>query len=120
MHAEDPFDLGFVEGTFAAHQVGAGASFLGGLEEQLHRAAEFAFVILEQPRGAEQHGRVAIVAARVHLVIDFTAKRNVGLFVDRDRVVGVISIGDLVNWIITAHEETIGHLQSYIAGQYPG
>jgi CBS domain-containing protein len=39
---------------------------------------------------------------------------------DRDRVVGIISIGDLVNWIITAHEETIGHLQSYIAGQYPG
>jgi CBS domain-containing protein len=40
--------------------------------------------------------------------------------VDCDRVVGVISIGDMVNWIITAHEETIGHLQSYIAGQYPG
>jgi CBS domain-containing protein len=40
--------------------------------------------------------------------------------VDRGNVVGVISIGDMVNWIITAHEETIGHLQSYIAGQYPG
>jgi CBS domain-containing protein len=40
--------------------------------------------------------------------------------VDGGRVVGIISIGDLVNWIITAHEETIGHLQSYIAGQYPG
>lgn len=40
--------------------------------------------------------------------------------VDRDQVVGVVSIGDLVNWIITAHEETIGHLQSYIAGNYPG
>jgi CBS domain-containing protein len=40
--------------------------------------------------------------------------------VDRDRVVGIISIGDLVNWIITAHEETIGQLQSYISGQYPG
>lgn len=40
--------------------------------------------------------------------------------VDRERVIGVISIGDLVNWTITAHEETIGHLQSYIAGQYPG
>src|SRR5579859_7782814 len=39
--------------------------------------------------------------------------------VDRDRVVGVVSIADMVNWIITAHEETIGHLQSYIAGQYP-
>ncbi|SRR5579871_2319813 len=39
---------------------------------------------------------------------------------DGDRVAGVVSIGDLVNWIITAHEETIGHLQSYIAGNYPG
>jgi len=40
--------------------------------------------------------------------------------VEREKVVGVISIGDLVNWIISAHEETIGHLQSYIAGNYPG
>ena len=40
--------------------------------------------------------------------------------VDRDEVVGIVSIGDLVNWIITAHEETIGHLQNYIAGNYPG
>ncbi|HTR38661.1 MAG TPA: CBS domain-containing protein [Bryobacteraceae bacterium] len=37
-----------------------------------------------------------------------------------DRVTGVISIGDLVNWTITAHEETIGQLQNYIAGRYPG
>jgi len=40
--------------------------------------------------------------------------------VDSEHVTGVISIGDLVNWIITAHEETISHLQSYIAGNYPG
>jgi len=40
--------------------------------------------------------------------------------VERERVVGMISIGDLVNWTITAHEETIGQLQSYIAGNYPG
>jgi CBS domain-containing protein len=30
---------------------------------------------------------------------------------------GVVSIGDLVKWTITSHEQTIGHLQSYIAGQ---
>jgi len=39
---------------------------------------------------------------------------------DGERVVGVVSIGDLVNWTITAHEETIVHLQGYIEGRYPG
>ena len=35
------------------------------------------------------------------------------------RMVGLISIGDLVNWIISSHEDTIKHLHSYIAGSYP-
>jgi CBS domain-containing protein len=39
--------------------------------------------------------------------------------VDRDAVVGVISIGDLVNWIIRRQEEEIHHLHHYIAGSYP-
>ncbi len=37
-----------------------------------------------------------------------------------DKMVGIISIGDLVNWIITVQNMTINHLQNYIAGQYPG
>jgi len=36
-----------------------------------------------------------------------------------DHLVGLVSIGDLVNWIITAQAETIDHLNSYIAGSYP-
>jgi CBS domain-containing protein len=37
-----------------------------------------------------------------------------------DRLEGVISIGDLVNSIISAQAETIHQLSSYIAGKYPG
>ena len=37
-----------------------------------------------------------------------------------DRVIGIVSIGDLVNWTISAQTATISHLESYIAGQYPG
>ncbi len=34
--------------------------------------------------------------------------------------VGIISIGDLVQWIIRSQREAIQHLQGYISGQYPG
>ncbi len=37
-----------------------------------------------------------------------------------EKVVGVISIGDLVNWVISSQSNTIHHLESYIYNQPPG
>ena len=38
----------------------------------------------------------------------------------QNRLAGIVSIGDLVNWVISAHEEEIHHLKTYITASYPG
>jgi CBS domain-containing protein len=40
--------------------------------------------------------------------------------VEDGKVVGVVSIGDLVNWIMTTQDFTIHELENYITGGYPG
>ena len=67
-------------------------------------------VIFVGPGDSVEHCMHVMTDARVrHLPV-----------VEGGRVVGIVSIGDLVNWIISSHEESIAHLKSYIAGSYPG
>jgi CBS domain-containing protein len=40
--------------------------------------------------------------------------------VEDGKILGVVSIGDLVKWMISAQQQTISHLHSYITSQYPG
>lgn len=39
---------------------------------------------------------------------------------DDGRLVGVISMGDLVSWVMQSQRHTIEQLQGYISGDYPG
>lgn len=39
---------------------------------------------------------------------------------DEGELVGMISMGDLVNWVMQTQRHTILQLQGYISGEYPG
>jgi CBS domain-containing protein len=71
-----------------------------------------------------------ILTAVVHPVTpQTTVQECMGLMTDKrvrhlpvienERVVGIVSIGDLVNWIIHTQKVAIDQLHAYIAGGYP-
>jgi CBS domain-containing protein len=73
-------------------------------------------------RASEIMGAPALCVSPEHTVGDcmmaMTRNRVRHLpVVESEKVVGIVSIGDLVNWIISEQEETIRHLEAYICGR---
>lgn len=46
--------------------------------------------------------------------------RHLPVVSDDNRPIGLISMGDLVNWVMQSQRHTIMQLHGYISGEYPG
>jgi CBS domain-containing protein len=39
---------------------------------------------------------------------------------EEKKLIGILSIGDVIKFVISAQAATIEHLEKYVTGQYPG
>ena len=75
-----------VEQALLEHQACAVAAFLAGLEVEQDAAGEPGPPLDQQPRRAQQHRDVRVVAAGVHRPVDLRREVEVGRLEDRQRV----------------------------------
>ena len=85
MNAVNLLNIPAFEQAIVEHRLGAGAAFLCRLEDEHDAAVEIAR-LAQVSRGAEQHRRVPVVAAGVHLTLDFRGMRQASRLDDRQRI----------------------------------
>ena len=85
VHAVDRFHREFVEQAFLDHHAAAAFVFLRRLEDEMYRAGEV-LRFRQVFRRAQQHGRMPVMAAGMHLAGVFGLVIDLVLFLDIERI----------------------------------
>ena len=111
-------------------QIGCLVVLIGGQLAGIVSERDYARKVILKGRGSQEtRVREIMTTPALFVTPEKTAADAMRIMIDRrvrhlpvlegDNVVGMLSIGDRVNWVMTSQQQTIKHLHNYIAGNYP-
>ena len=117
--------------AMSQHEVGSMLVMDGDRLVGIVSERDYTRKVILQGRSARQTGVAEIMAEPVAVAPETSVEdamrlmtdhrvRHLPVVDDQARVLGIVSIGDLVKWIISDQREQIASLERLIQGSYPG